>query len=714
MNALGHTAAWTTALLLQASLLAPTATAAEGMWTLDNLPLQALQREHGFVPQPQWLEHVMRSAARVSGCSGSFVSPEGLVMTNHHCITGCLAQLSTVARNLTETGFLAAGREQELRCPQTEVTRLESSTDVTARIAQATAGRQGAAFQAALDAARVELIRECRAAAGVSDASPSVRCDLVTLYRGGEYRLHRYRRYDDVRLVWAPEAAVGSFGGDVDNFDFPRWCLDAAFLRVYEQGRPAAIDHHFRFQPAGPREGELLFVPGHPGSTQRLLTVAQLEAVRDRLAQRDIPGTSEVRGLLFQYAQGDAQAQRLARAALSGVENGLRVQQGQLAALLEPTLMERKRRDEADLKAFVKARADLQAQIGDPWADIERAAQVRREIGLLVEQLVEGRAFAGSLFGYARTIVRGATQRDLPEGQRLREFGSAALPRLERGLAAPVPVDAAYEQARLTWSLTRLRSLLGADHELVRLVLGSQSPSQVAQRMVTGTALADPAQRLRWWRASAAEVASSEDPLLRWAAALEPMTLALRSRQEAEITAVETEAGRRIAQAHFARSGRSTYPDATGTLRMSHGVMRSWAEPGKPMPPLHTDFAGLYARATGEYPFALPASWQKMQSSLQPLGLASQPFNFITDHDIIGGNSGSPMINRAGEIVGLVFDGNRHSLGGSFSFNERVNRAVSVHAGAILQALRHVYGAQGLLRELGQEMRQGVASQERR
>ena len=694
---------WTTAALMTVGLTAlPTARAAEGMWTLDNLPLQALQREHGFVPDAGWLDRVMRSSARVSGCSGSFLSADGLVMTNHHCITGCLAQLSTVQRNYTEQGFLAAHREQELRCPQTEVNRLESSTDVTERMRQATAGLQGAAFQAAQDRARAEMIRECQGpAAGSAAASGAIRCEIVSLYRGGEYRLHRYHRYADVRLVWAPEVAIGAFGGDPDNFNFPRWCLDAAFLRVYENGKPAAVAHHFRLQPQGPAAGELLFIPGHPGSTQRLLTVAQLEAVRDRLAQRDIPGTSEVRGLLFQYAQGDAEARRLASATLSGVENGLKVQQGQLHALLEPALLDRKRREEAALKAFVASKSELRARVGDPWSDIERAVQVRREIGLLVEQLVEGRAFAGQLFNSARTIVRGSVERAKPEGQRLREFSEVALPRLERALAAPVPVNAAYEQARLTWSLTKMRSALGPDHPVVRLVLGERSPDQVASALVKGTRLADPAERMRLWRAKAEEVDASEDPFLKLARALEPATLALRQRLENEVTAVEAEAGRRIAEAQFAMTGRSVYPDATGTLRLSYGVLRGWNESGT-MVPTNTDFAGVYARATGAEPFALPASWLTARPRLEATGLQAQPFNFITDHDIIGGNSGSPMINRKGEVVGLVFDGNRHSLGGSFSFDPRVNRAVSVHAGAIVQALRHVYGAQALLQELGQ------------
>lgn len=687
-------------LALAAGLTGTVTFAAEGMWTLDNLPLQALQRDHGFVPDGAWLDRVMKSSARVSGCSGAFVSADGLVMTNHHCITGCLSQLSTVTRNLTEQGFLAATREQELRCPQTEVNRLESSTDVTERMRQATAGLTGAAFQAAQDRTRAEMIRECQGtAAGVSTTR---RCEVVSLYRGGEYRLHRYHRYADVRLVWAPEEAIGAFGGDPDNFNFPRWCLDAAFLRVYENGKPAAVAHHFPFQTRGPQADEVLFIPGHPGSTQRLLTVAQLEAVRDRLAQRDIPATSEVRGLLYQYAQGDAEAKRLAQAALSGVENGLKVQQGQLAALLEPALLERKRREEAALKAFVASRPELRERVGDPWSDIERAVQVRREIGLLVELLVDGRAFPGTLFNSARTLVRGAVERNKPEGQRLREFSDAALPRLERALAAPVPVNATYEQARLSWGLTRMRSLLGQDHPLVGLVLGDQSPQQVAASLVQGTLLADPAERMRLWRASAQEVIDSRDPYLQFVRKLEPMTLALRQRLETEVSAVEAQAGQRIAQAQFAMTGRSTYPDATGTLRLSYGTLKGWNE-GRQAVSTQTDFAGVYGRATGAAPFALPASWIAAKPRLEASRLMSQPFNYVTDHDIIGGNSGSPMINRAGEVVGLVFDGNRHSLGGSFSFDPRINRAVSVHAGAIVQALRQVYGAQALLQELGQQ-----------
>ncbi len=671
------------------------ASAAEGMWTLDNLPRAQMQQRYGFDPSPAFVDKLMRASARLAGgCSGSFVSPDGLVMTNHHCVTRCIAQLSSASNDRMKNGFLARDRAQELRCPEVEINRLDAVTDVTDRVKAATAGKQGAAFQAAEDGARAALTRECRGA----DAE-NTRCDLVTLYRGGQYQLYKYRRFSDVRLVWAPEEASAAFGGDPDNFNFPRWCLDVAMLRIYDGGKPAPVQDWFRFQPAGAEAGELVLVSGHPGQTRRQLTVAQLETQRDSLAQVGLPGLSELRGVMLQYAKGDAEARRLAGTALQGIENGLKVSNGNLQALLDPALLAGKRVSEQALRDFVNARPALKARVGNPWADIEKAQAARRELETLHAQIEEGRAFSGDLFGLARTLVRGAAERGKPNGERLREFNDNALPQIEQRLRSPAPFHPAFEQVRLGWSLNRLRSLLGPDDPWVKQVLGRQSPEEKAQALVAASRLADPAERLRLWNGGAAAVAQSDDAFIVLARSLDTEARALRRRFEAEVLAVEREAAQRIAAAEFERSGKGTYPDATFSLRLSYGEVSAAPERGRVVAPF-TDIAGKLARATGAAPFALPPSWLAAQSGPNPRLNTNQRLNFAATLDTTGGNSGSPILNRRAEVVGLLFDGNLASLGGAFSYDERFNRSIGVHAGAIVEALKSVYQADALLTEL--------------
>ncbi|NBQ90562.1 MAG: S46 family peptidase [Betaproteobacteria bacterium] len=673
-----------------AVMVAQAAWAAEGMWTLDNLPRAALKAEHGFEPDAAWLSHVQRAAVRVGGCSGSIVSGQGLVMTNHHCVTRCLAELSTRQRPVKAEGFLARTPKDELNCTGLEVLQLQSERDVTAQVQAATQGLTGEAFQKAEDAVRARLARECQ-----QGQAATRRCDVTVLYRGGQYVLQQYERYSDVRLVWVPEDAIASFGGDPDNFNFPRWCLDAAMLRLWRDGQPVKTPVHFRVEPEGPKAGELLFVPGHPGQTQRSLTVAQLERVRERLATQGIPAASESRGLMHLLSQRPEPTRTWALQAMGGIENGLKVQQGQLQALFTPDLWSMKQAQEQSLKAHVQAKPELRARVGDPWADIERAQQVRRAMEQEVGLIAEGGAFSAPHFQYARTLVRGPLERAKPDGQRLREFSESSLPAMERRLKANTPMDLAFERERLEWSLTRMRSVLGPDHPVVRQVLGASSPAQLATQWIQGSKLHDAAERSRLWDGGAAAVELSADPFIALVRAIEPHALALRERFEAQVQAVERQAAQRLALAQFDRDGRSRYPDATGTLRLSFGTLKGWQE-GAVAVPTHTTVAGLRGRHTGAAPFALPASWLVPGAAMA----GEVPFNFVTDHDIIGGNSGSPMINRQGRWVGLVFDGNRHSLGGSFFYDSQLNRAVSVHPAAILQSLQFVYGARELADEL--------------
>ena len=677
---------------LSVSLLIPCAViAAEGMWPLDNLPASRLRAEYGFTPGKDWVDHVMRASARIAGgCSASFVSRDGLVMTNHHCAAACVSQLSSAKKNFIADGFLARGRGEEVRCPEIEVNRLERISDVTGQVKGAVAGLDGEAFKLAKNAVEAKLSSAC-----VGAERETARCDVVDLYHGGRYHLYRYRRFQDVRLVWVPEQAIAFFGGDPDNFNFPRYDLDIAVLRVYENGKPAQVKDFFPFSKAGAEAGEMVFVSGHPGSTQRQLTISELETFRDLRLIGGLLRLAEERGILEQYSKLGPEAARIAENDLFGIENGYKAYVGELKALLDPALMKHQQKEESELRAFVASRPALRARVSGAWDAIEKAQQVYREIEAQYSAIEQARAFTGRHFGYARALVRGAEERSKPDADRLPEFSDSRLPEVEQRLFSTAPIYPEYETIRLGWSLTKMRELLGADDPFVRLVLGRKSPDQLGAELIAGTRLGDLAVRKALWTGGREAVARSDDPFIKLASAVDPAARAIRKRYEREVEAVVEKNTELIAQARFARHGTSAYPDATFTLRLSYGEVAGWSEGGRKIPPF-TDFAGAFARDTGVDPFALPQSWHAAKSRLD----LAQRFNFVTSNDIIGGNSGSPMINRAGEIVGLIFDGNIHSLGGTFWFDARTNRAVAVHSGAILESLNKVYGASDLAREI--------------
>lgn len=664
--------------------------AAEGMWTLDNPPTARMRQEIGFAPDAAWLSKAMRASARLAGgCSGSFVSPQGLVLTNHHCVAECVEQLSSAGKDYMKNGFLARSRSEELTCPAMEVNRLEAITDVTAQVRAATNGRDGEAFTRAFNAIKATLTADC-----AGKDSKTQRCDLVDLYHGGQYKLYRYHRFQDVRLAFAPEQAIAFFGGDPDNFNFPRFDLDMGLLRVYENGEPARVKDFFPFQAQGPAAGEAVFVTGHPGTTQRTLTVAQLERLRaDRLPDA-LMQLAEYRGRLAQYrTQGEEQA-RTANAELFYIENDFKVLKGQLEALNEPALLAAKRADEARLRAFVARQPALRDTAG-AWDAIATALRNFRSFRALHAQLERGDAFNSQLFGIARTLVRGVAERQRPNADRLPEFADANLPAVQAQLMSPAPVYPAFEKFKLAFSLEKMREQLGADAPLVHQVLGKESPEQVAARLVDGSRLADVAVRQALWDGGMDALRKSEDPFIQLALAQDAPARALRQRYEREVESVIQKQSERIAQARFAMTGSSVYPDATFTLRLSYGRVEGWKEGDAQVPPF-TTIGGTFQRATGADPFALPASWLAAQGKLD----AAKPFNLVSTNDIIGGNSGSPMLNARGELVGLVFDGNIHSIGGAYWFEAARNRTVAVHAGAIAETMDKVYGARTLLDEL--------------
>ena len=528
------------------------------------------------------------------------------------------------------------------------------------------------------------------------EAGNPLKCEAVTLYDGGQYWLYQYRRYDDVRLAFAPEDEIAAFGGDPDNFQFPRWCLDFSLLRAYENGAPASTPMHLAIDFDGPAAGEPVFVSGHPGSTDRLLPVAELESLRNDVLPPTLLRASELRGRYIQFAKTGAEASRIVQDSLFGLENTIKVRRKQLDALLDDELLAAKRATEAELRMRVSRDRALAAEIGDPWQRIADALAEEDKRRLPYEFIEGGAGFNSRLVRYARTLVRAAAERPKPNAERFREYTDAALPRLEQQLEAPVPIYPEIERLTLSFSLERMREWLGPDAPIVRRLLATESPDALAARLVDGSTLADPAVRMRLWNGGQAAIDASDDPLVELARMLEPEARELRKWHEDNVEAVVEAAHEDIARARFAIYGTSVYPDATFTLRLNFGSVQGWVENGTPVEPF-THLQRLFERATGQAPFVIPESWQAARASLD----LSTPFNLSTNSDIVGGNSGSPLIDGDGRIVGLMFDGNIHSISGAYWFDTDLNRAVAVHPAIIREALTKVYDADALAAELG-------------
>ena len=667
------------------------AIAGEGMWTPDNLPRAQLQEKYKFTPDKKWAEHAQHAALRLAGgCSGSFVSPTGLVLTNHHCVNSCVQQLSTADKDFIKSGFYAKEEKDEIKCPEIELNRLDTISDVTTRVKQATEGKSGEAYSKAEKAVKSDIEKEC-----VGDAKETTRCDVVDLYHGGVYDVYKYHRYQDVRLVFAPELAMAFFGGDPDNFNFPRYDLDMGVLRAYEDGKPAKVVDFYPFSKKGAEENELTITVGNPGGTDRQLTVAQLESTRDIDTIPALFMLAERRGMLEQFRSESAENHRIAQSDLFGVENSYKALRGRLLALQDPEVFNLKRKQEAELRDYVNADPARKAKSAAAWDEIAKALATYRNIETRYKYIERGQGISSRYFGYARALVRGAAERGKPNAERLREFTESRLPSVTQSLRSTAPVYPNYEKVKLAFSLTKLRESLGADDAFVKQVLGKESPEALATRLVDGTKLGDPAVRKALWDGGADAVAKSDDPFIVLARNVDPQARAIRKQLEDDVESVIDKNSELIAAARFEKYGTSVYPDATFTQRFSFGEVKGWEVKGQWVKPF-TDIAGAFARATGFEPFALPQSWLDAQKTLN----LQQRFNFVTTNDIIGGNSGSPMINRNAEIVGLVFDGNIESLGGDFWFDERVNRTVAVHSGAILEALHKVYKADRLAKEL--------------
>ncbi len=677
--------------LVSMAVDSPATHADEGMWLFNNPPRKLLKEKYGFEPTDQWLEHVQKSSVRFNvGGSGSFVSPDGLVMTNHHVGADALQKFSDKDHNYVRDGFLARTREEEKKCLDLELNVLMSMEDVTERVnaavkpdlkaEQAFAARRGV---------MAEIEKESLDKTGL-------RSDVITLYQGGQYHLYRFKKYTDVRLVFAPEQQIAFYGGDPDNFEYPRFDVDICFFRVYENGKPAQIEHYLKWSKGGAGDNELVFVSGHPGRTNRLDTVAELEYLRDHQYPKILELLYRREVMLEAYSQRSAENRRKAKEALFGVQNSRKARDGGLAGLLDPEFIARKKAAEQKLREVVAQDEKLKDAVS-AWDRIEAAQKIIAENANSFNFLEGGRGFNSTYFFIARTLVRAADENTKPNNERLREFRESARESLELQLFSDEPLYDDFEEAQLADSLTWLVEELGYSNELVQKMLAGKSPRERAKGLIEGTKVKDLAVRKELYKGGKSAIDAAQDAMIDLVKLLDPEARAVRKIIDTQ-DEVKRQAYAQLAKAKFAMEGPSTYPDATFTLRLAFGVVKGYEENGKSVP-FQTTFAGLYERAAEHHdkePFDLPQRWIERKDKLD----LTVPLNFVLTADIIGGNSGSPVINKDAELVGIIFDGNIQSLVLDFMYTEKVARAVAVHSQGIVEALRKVYDAGALADEL--------------
>lgn len=663
----------------------------EGLWPFNMVPVDLIKKKYGMTITQEWLDHLRLASIRLGGASASFVSPDGLVLTNHHVGQRAIQNLSTPQRDLMKTGFYARTREEELKCPGLELWVLQEIQDVTDRVLSAEKPGMNAAEAAqAREKMIVQIEKEASEKSGL-------RAMVVTLYSGGMYHLYKYKIYPDVRLVFAPEFSIAFFGGDPDNFTYPRYNLDIAFFRAYENGQPAKTPHYLKWSQKGVKENDVVFASGNPGSTGRLLTLAQLEFLRDINYPWTIANLQRRRVLIQKYSEQGQEQARIALNTLFSIENSLKAVTGYQSGLLDPKIMEKKAKEEAAIRKAVSENPELSREFGQAWDEIAKAQKAYAEIFKPFTFFERAQGFNSVYFSLARNLVRLAAEKQKPNEARLREYRESNLPSLERTILSPAPVYDDFEIFKLADSLAQLKEELGNMLE-VRWLLEGKKPEEIARELVFGTKLKDLEWRKRLLQAKPEEIYLVDDTMIKLAILVDPISRAWRSRYEKEVESVENTNGGLIARAIFKLRGTTVPPDATSTLRLSFGVVKSYREAGRWIH-FQTNFAGLYERAKQfdfKFPYELPPSFIQKKNNLN----LKVPLNFVATVDSIGGNSGSPVVNVRGELVGVLFDGNIQSLPNRFVYTEELARSVMVHAQGIIEALLKVYGAKELVREI--------------
>ena len=599
-------------------------------------------------------------------------------MTNHHIGADTLSKLGTKDHDYYRDGFFARSYEEEAKAPDLELNVVMGIADVTARVNLGVAPGMN-------DAMAAEARRKATAAIEKEATDKNgLRNDVVTLYQGGQYHLYTYKKYTDVRLVFAPEFDIAFFGGDPDNFEYPRYDLDVCFFRAYEDGKPAKIEHYLRWSPAGAKDGELVFVAGNPGRTDRLNTVASLEYLRDVELPLRLDMLESREAFLLAYGRRSPEAFRHSKEELFSIQNSRKARVGGLEGLQDKDFMARKARDEAELRAKVGSAAAGSQGTAGAWDKITLAKKVAARIAKAYFYHERGYAFDSELFTTARTLVRLAHEKTRPNSDRLKVFGDAALKSLELKLFSEAPIYPEFEEARLAESLAHWKMQIPDDPLLEQVFVG-RSAALAAKQVVTGSKLADVSVRRMLAEGGVTAIEKSDDPMIKLALAVDPAARAVRKIHEDQVEGLEDASYAQIARANFELKGDAVYPDATFTLRLAFGVVRGYELGAKTIAPF-TTLGGAFDHAKyhgDKPPYELPKSWHDARAAGR-LGLET-PFNFVSTADIIGGNSGSPVVNRDNEIVGLIFDGNIQSLVLDFGYDDRVARAVSVDSRGIIE-----------------------------
>jgi hypothetical protein len=686
-----HRCALLAACLVLVCLASPVVRGDEGMWLFNNVPEEHLEKAYKFKATKQWLEHVQKSSVRFnSGGSGSFISEDGLVLTNHHVGADALQKMGTKEHDYVRDGFHAKTREQEHKCEAMELNVLMQIIDVTQEVNKSVAG---------LDAAKAAVARRAAIATIEKDAKDKYKLQpqVVTLYQGGAYHLYLFKKYTDVRLVFAPEQQIAFYGGDPDNFEYPRFDLDICIFRVYDDNKPVKLKHYLKWATKPLAEDDLVFVSGHPGNTRRMTTVAELEYLRDNLFPSLMQRLYRLDVMLSSYSARSDEHRRQAKELFFSVQNSRKARIGGLAALLDPALFADKRKEDSRLRAEAERNAKL-ADTRDAWTTIADVQKLRAKHAKRYNMLEARQGFLTDYYGIARALVRGAEERAKPNKDRLAEYGDARLESLTEQLFSNEPYYDEFETAKLTDSLTFLAGVLGYEDPIVKTALDGKAPGERARELVSGTKLKSVDIRKKLWEGGKKAIDECKDPMILLARAIDPAARAVRKIVETQVDEPLKQAYAQISRVKFALDGTRTYPDATFTLRLAFGVVKGYTEDGKKIP-FETTYAGLYERSkehNNKEPFDLPPRWIKAKDKLD----LKTPLNFVSTADIIGGNSGSPVLNREAEFVGIIFDGNIQSLRLDFAYDEKVARAVSVDAQGIIEALRKVYDAGELADEI--------------